>query len=340
MAQTKLTEKTVAALPVPPDATQSYYWDTELKGFGVVVGRTKRTFVARRRVGRETTKVTKITIGALGEPRPDGGTWNVATARRRALELLGEMAGGKAPERAKPGQAAGPTLRDALEFHIQRMERGENRRRKACSPRSTSTLRGGVELHFADYLDRALLELTPDAIARVTARIESQTARRGGSNPDNPPGRATANRVIANISAIWSSYDRRYGLPVVNPTTRLQQAALKPRETRIPDDGFKEWYDKVTALENSVRRDLQLVALFTGIRSDGARNLRWEHVDFDEELIFVARAKGDRPYSLPMVKTVREILERRKLENPTLPMLQPFGGDHGFVFPSVSRDAT
>jgi hypothetical protein len=29
-------------------------------------------------------------------------------------------------------------------------------------------------------------------------------------------------------------------------------------------------------LENPVRRDLQLVALFTGIRSDGVRNLRWE----------------------------------------------------------------
>jgi integrase len=68
-------------------------------------------------------------------------------------------------------------------------------------------------------------------------------------------------------------------------------------------------------LENPVRRDLQLVALFTGIRSDGVRNLRWADVDFGAELIQVARAQGDRPYSLPMVKTVRKLLERRKADN-------------------------
>lgn len=125
---------------------------------------------------------------------------------------------------------------------------------------------------------------------------------------------------------------------MVNPATRLQQAALKPRETRIPDAEFADWYAKVMKLENPVRRDLQLVALFTGIRSDGVRNLRWEDLDFDAELIQVARAKGDRPYSLPMVKTVRKILARRKADNTTSPLLAPFGGDHGFVFPSLSRD--
>ena len=61
-------------------------------------------------------------------------------------------------------------------------------------------------------------------------------------------------------------------------------------------------------------------------------------MDFDAELIQVARAKGDRPYSLPMVKTVRKILERRKADNATSALLSPFGGDHGFVFPSLSRD--
>jgi len=34
------------------------------------------------------------------------------------------------------------------------------------------------------------------------------------------------------MSAIWRSYDGRFGLPVVNPATRLQQAALKPRSPR------------------------------------------------------------------------------------------------------------
>jgi len=169
-------------------------------------------------------------------------------------------------------------------------------------------------------------------------RIEKGTVRRGGSNPDNPPGRAAANRIIANVSAIWRSYDKRFGLPVANPTTRLQQAALKPRETRIRDADFPAWYATVMALKNQVRRDLQVIGLFTAIRSDGLRNLRWDDTDFDEDLIQVTRAKGDRPYSLPMVKTVRKILERRRAENAKSPLFAPFGGDNGYVFPSLSRD--
>jgi len=41
-----------------------------------------------------------------------------------------------------------------------------------------------------------------------------------------------------------------------------------------------------------------------------------------------------------MVKTVRKILERREADNATSALLSPFGGDHGFVFPSLSRDMT
>jgi hypothetical protein len=38
-----------------------------------------------------------------------------------------------------------------------------------------------------------------------------------------------------------------------------------------------------------------------------------------------------------MVTTVRKILERRKADNATSALLSPFGGDHGFVFPSLSQ---
>ena len=46
MATIKLTERSVSALPSPTDAPQAYYWDEELTGLGVVVGRTgTKTFV-------------------------------------------------------------------------------------------------------------------------------------------------------------------------------------------------------------------------------------------------------------------------------------------------------
>jgi integrase len=300
---------------------------------------------------RVAGKQRQVTIGEVGSPRITGSgeplldaagvpmRWTVAAARSEAAKLLGQMATGHDPhDTATKPAASGPTLRDALAFHLAKMRRGENRRGKQCSPRSIDTLQGTVELHLAAYLDRPIVDLTTDVIASVMQRIESETPPRHGSNPDNPPGRATANRVLANISALWRSYERRYGLPVPNPTMRLQQAALKPRETRISDGEFADWHAKVLALANPVRRDLQLVGLFTGIRSDGLCHLRWDDIDFDDDLIYVARAKGDKPYSLPLVKTVRDILENRKRDNAANPLLSQFGGDQGWCFPSFARD--
>jgi integrase len=152
----------------------------------------------------------------------------------------------------------------------------------------------------------------------------------------NPPGRAVSNRLLANVSAIWRSYHKRYGLPVANPTERLIPGALEARENPIDNHELKTWHERVMAMKNHVRRDLQRVALFTGVRTDGVRRLRWEDVDLDEDLIQIRNAKGDRPYTIPMVGTVREILEARRAANEHL--FTAYGGDDGWCFPSLSRD--
>lgn len=340
MALIKLTEAVVKNLEPEPGAVQSYFWDTATTGFGIVVGTKAKTFVARAWVHQHGKAVKRrVVIGHHGEARDaDGVRWNVETARREAFKLLGAMKNGHDPNEAKKAsRASGPTLRDALEYHLGKMERGENRRKKACSPRSIATMKGEVENHFAQWMDRPLISITADVIEDIQHRVERDTAPKEGSNPKNPPGRALSNRLLAHIRAIWRSWHKRYGLPVANPAERLIQAELKPRENRIGNADLAAWYEKVQAMTNTVRRDLQLVALFTGIRADGVRNLRWDDIDFDDDRIEVQKAKGDRPYVVPMVGTVRRILEARQEENKIL--MGPYGGDHGFVFPSLTAAA-
>ena len=98
MATFKLTEATLATRCTPPgDAAQAYYWDTEQRGFGVIVGRTgRKTFVVR---GRANGRLVKATIGAAGTPRDsDGHTWTVRLARIEAMKLLGAIASGLTAE--------------------------------------------------------------------------------------------------------------------------------------------------------------------------------------------------------------------------------------------------
>jgi hypothetical protein len=94
-----MTDESVAALSSPKDKPQSYYWDTERLGFGVVVGKTgSKTFVARALTNGE---YRKFTIGKF-----DDG-WSVDRARQRASEVIAEVAKGKIPhsKRARRDEA-------------------------------------------------------------------------------------------------------------------------------------------------------------------------------------------------------------------------------------------
>ena len=57
---------------------QRLYMDLELRGFGLLVGRKKRSFVAQSDIKGRTTRVT---IGQYG-------VWTVDQARKKAREIL------------------------------------------------------------------------------------------------------------------------------------------------------------------------------------------------------------------------------------------------------------
>lgn len=87
----KLTDDYVRSLPAPTGVPQEYYWDTDLKGFGICVGRKNRTFIVRVRVGGQ---MTKRTIGPFGE-------WNVETARTQATQIIAALINGDSPDKIR-----------------------------------------------------------------------------------------------------------------------------------------------------------------------------------------------------------------------------------------------
>ena len=71
------TDQSIAALPLSTSATQTWYWDTHTNGFGVCVGRRRKTFLVRKNING---KHRKVTIGHADK-------WDVASARERAVEI-------------------------------------------------------------------------------------------------------------------------------------------------------------------------------------------------------------------------------------------------------------
>ncbi|MBZ0235220.1 MAG: integrase arm-type DNA-binding domain-containing protein [Deltaproteobacteria bacterium] len=320
MATIKLTEKSLEKFPLPVDVAQAYAWDTEVTGFGAVIGKTGViTFVARGRVAGkgERTKV-KIGIAGRADGRTDNRVWNVGLARQAAKEILGSLAAGENPNAEKRARLDGPTLRDGLELHVSNM-RADN-----CSQSSIDTITSEVEARLGRWLDRPLVELRGSDLRAIHAKITAEGKKH------------LANRIVRHVSAVWNTLDNASddGLPGKNPARKVKRHAYVPRRKVIED--LPAWYAKVQTL-SPVRRDLQLFALCTGMRDHAACHVRWEHVDLDRGLLFVPRPKGGekRAFTLPLAPGVVRMLRARREENGIL--FAPYGGDHGWAFPSLSR---
>jgi integrase len=330
MAAVTLTEKMLASLAPPPGKAQRVVRDAEVVGLVVVVGARSRTFAVDYRAAGGARRM--MTIGRHGERDAEGRPWNLVRARSKAREILGQVAGGADPSgKSTPAEAAIPTLRTGLELHLANMlkEKGE------AGKRSRKTLESETLRLLPSWLERPITDLTTRDLREIHNRVQKGARVRSGRNEKNLPGAALANRLLSHVSAIWGSAHRDKPLPVSNPVDGVTRFELKARGSRVGDHEFRSWREEVDRL-TSIRRDLQMLALFTGIRSDGVRHVREEDVDFKRGTLQVERAKGDNAYTVPLSPTTREILERRIRENGADFARYP-GGAQGWIFPSFAR---
>ena len=280
---------------------QLFYWDARLSCFGVVVSRASKTFVVQKDVGGKSVRVT---IGKYP-------TWTPDQARERARQLIVEMDRGVNPnERKREERARGVTLAEAVEMHLEAM------RAKDCAPQSREALREQVGRHLRAWLPRPLKDVTRDDCAR----------RHGALTDQN--GRYAANRALAHFRACFNTARRRHPELPENPVAGVTFNRVRRRREPVPWAELPAWREKVNAITNPVRRDLQLLLLLTGLRSTDARTVRWEHVDFEAGTIYRPKPKGgeDRAFTVPLSE---EVLRSRREENQ---VLFPDGG--GWAFPS------
>ncbi len=68
-----------------PSSGQHVYWDTELLGFGVIVGKRLKTYIVQKAINGSRKRITLGNHGIL----------NADTARQKAWKYLYELMGGK-----------------------------------------------------------------------------------------------------------------------------------------------------------------------------------------------------------------------------------------------------
>ncbi len=311
MPRMRLTEQRVAALKPDPSG-RLLVFDERQPGLGIRVNARTKSWCYQRDLPDGRTR--RVGLGRWP-------TIPLAKARVLAQEAALAMQRGVDPsEERRARQARGVTLEDGLKLHLDAL------RAKKGSPLTITTMDDIVRRLCADWLRRPLAELSRTDCRKRHQRVTEKS------------GPYAANILMRNIRAIYNTASREHDLPAGNPTRAVLWNKERRRQEPIPWSALPDWHDKVQSIDNPIRRDLQLLFLFLGLRARDGSSVRWEHIDFDAGTLHRPNPKGgeERAFTIPLSRYCLDMLRARRDQNA---VIFP-EGDDGWAFPTRKNDGT
>jgi integrase len=294
MAVGKVTISSIAKL-------DGWLWDTHVTGFGAR-RQTNGVFYYVR--FRHNGSQTVHSIGRHGPLTPD-------TARARAKQLLGTVAGGTDPfAQALAGEGFATTIDRYLE-----------RKRASLKPNSFSDIERYLRNHSAPLHRLRLDQIDRRKLAALLGEVETSS------------GPVARNRLRGALSAFFS-WCVTEGLLDANPVQGTAQADEgHSRERVLTQDELRQLW---RGLGDEPFADIVRLLLLTGQRRNEIGHLQWAEVDLARKLITLApaRTKNSRQHELPLSSQALAILARQPRRNSTEFV---FGKHEGFTSWSAEK---
>lgn len=298
----KLTAKFIENVKLPLK-DQVIIRDSELRGFALRLTPGAMSYVVESRVNG---KSKRLTVGRADLLSPKD-------ARKRAIELLAQMAAGIDPQAEKDAREASQiTLSEVLDHYL------TLRKMKDITRTRTRSL---INRIFPDWLAKPLASITPEMCQKRHAEI-------GKKN-----GHTTANDALWKLSALVNFATVNCGLEIANPVQILSKNRAWYKETHSPDvladHQLPVWYQAVMSLKSAKIRDFFLLLLLTGLRRGEGLQLKWEQIDFDARVLTIPaeEAKNSNEHKLPLSDFVLALLAQRKADSPDSPWVFPRWND-------------
>lgn len=290
---------------------QAFYFDTELKGFGLRVGNKTKCYFAETKVKRKTVRVT---IGKHGVLAPE-------QARKIAKEKLAAMAQNINPnEVEKENRIKSVTLQEIYTDYIAA--------RKSLKPTTLNDYKRCVDDYFKDWLCKPMLEITRDMVEQKHRLLSERSEARAN----------LAMRFLRALFNFASEYRDGKGRVIIadNPVRRLSAKKIWNRVERrsnyIQPHQLQKWWDAVWTLQSKPKisakntpfvrgrnietiRDYLLVILFTGLRREEALTLSWSNIDFEAKTLIVKDTKNRSDHILPLSNFLFDLFQRRKQQS-------------------------
>lgn len=307
MPKLKLTKSAIDKLDFTPSG-QVDYWDTELSGFGLRVGKESKTFMVKADTKVAVTDSLKKPYKTVKEVIGRYGVWTPEQARVEAADRIKKIKAG-----IPTAEAEVPTLLKMAERYL-----NDNTRSVGTQKRYSELFKTGVFKKWGQMTIDVASEIAPDIIIEAFSRISK----------DNGPFAAKLSfqrlQAVLNYSRIL--YPK---LVEKNPVRVIGDAKLWPktnvRTDCLKSDDFKQFYEGLVKY-NEVTRDAVLTCLYTGMRNVETAALQWKNVDMNKELLLIPITKNGKPLHVPLSKQVMAILKRR----------QAAADGNDYVFPAQS----
>ncbi|MBK7835259.1 MAG: site-specific integrase [Gemmatimonadetes bacterium] len=316
MATTRLTKRSVDALPAPPECDY-FVWDDTLKGFGVRVtehaGIVRRAYVVGYRPA-SGQGFRRHTIGAHGP-------LTLQEARRRAKRLLADVLEGTDPAETRRQARARRSVREVGEAYLREV----GVRRKATTATEYGRLwalhvvpaLGALAVGAATTADvrrlHRALHATPYQANRVLAMLgaffsfaEDEGLRERHSNPAHavkpypevPRERFLSAAEVARLGEVLTRAER-HGLPAAGNKRRPPPAKKPQNRPKSADTPRRANPFAIAALR---------LLLLTGCREGEILSLRWAAVDVDRGFLRLADTKTGKSVR-PLGAAAAQLLE-------------------------------
>ena len=315
----KFSEARVAAIRARVKAGRVEFQDADLPALRLRVSPTGASWYVFKRIPGGA--MTRVLIGKADDIVAD-------KARKLARIEVGKLQQGIDPNATKrkrkaDAQRSGLTLAEGLAIYL--AERDKLR------PATKATYARDLRMTFGDYLDRPLIDLTPERVRdrhkdrktrpiRAQAKVEhARDRKRITASPSRADGAVRALRAVVN----YLRAERDLDLPDVarKITAANGWGKVARRKRSLVGEALPEFVAAVRGLNDDLppdltgtQRDLTLLLLCTGLRWTSAAGLRWSEVDFKAKTITIPadRMKGKIEHALPLGPAMMALLQARR----------------------------
>lgn len=286
-----------------PAGRQYFLWDTALTNFGLrVTPKGAKSFVVQYRVGYgRNGRPRRMTIGRFGSSH-----WTLDAARRKAKELLGQVANGEDPLERAIVQSDQMTVNQLWEVYYS----------EGCEHKKPLTVKYDLsrfECHIQPELGtKKVADLKRADVERLMHSIaRGETAKK--TKRKSSGGKTAATRTIGLLQGMLTFAVER-GIIERNVALGIKRYPDKKRERFLSGDELSRLGDSLIELRgqgvNPMGLDIIELLLLTGARRNEITSLTWDMIDLGNAMIYLSDSKTGRR-AFPINSAAVELLDRQ-----------------------------